>query len=192
MVKRSDKAIATVENVKRVLTDKSYRDRAKRCRITIIASAKIMSEAKLSLAEYYHERTKYDPETLASKSQGLDWSKQPFPYKDYKIGTVYDLKPYLTEELASDRDGLLANRWRRLSRLLFCSYGLTARVPTISGETFYLRSAPSAGGLYPAEIYIISAGTPLLSAGIYNYQVRTHSLIHFWQDSNVWQGLQKA
>ncbi len=151
-----------------------------------------MPEAKLSLAEYYHERTKYDPETLASKSQGLDWSKQPFPYKDYKIGTVYDLKPYLTEELASDRDGLLANRWRRLSRLLFCSYGLTARVPTISGETFYLRSAPSAGGLYPAEIYIISAGTPLLSAGIYNYQVRTHSLIQFWQDSNVWQGLQKA
>ena len=53
-----------------------------------------MSEAKQSLAEYYHERTKYDPETLASKSQGLDWSKQPFPYKDYKIGTVYDLKPY--------------------------------------------------------------------------------------------------
>ena len=151
-----------------------------------------MPADRLSFAEHYHERTKYDPETLARKSQGLDWSTQPSPYKDYKIGTVYDLKPYLTEEVQSDRDGLLASRWRRLSRLLFCSYGLTARVPTITGEAFYLRAAPSAGGLYPAELYIISAGTPLLSAGIYNYQVRTHSLIHFWQDHNVWNGLQEA
>lgn len=151
-----------------------------------------MSADRSSFAEHYHERTKYSPATLASKSQGLDWSAQPSPYKDYKIGTVYDLKPYLTEEIQSDRDGLLASRWRRLSRLLFCSYGLTARVPTVTGEAFYLRSAPSAGGLYPAEIYLISAGTPLLSAGIYNYQVRSHSLIHFWQDNNVWAGLQKA
>ncbi len=151
-----------------------------------------MPDAQLSFAEYYHERTKYAPETLASKSQGLDWSTQPSPYKDYKIGTVYDLKPYLTEDIQSDRDGLLASRWRRLSRLLFCSYGLTARVPTVTGEAFYLRAAPSAGGLYPAEMYVISAGTPLLSAGIYNYQVRTHSLIHFWQDNNVWNGLQQA
>jgi SagB-type dehydrogenase family enzyme len=151
-----------------------------------------MPEARFSFAEHYHERTKYAPETLASKSQGLDWSMQPSPYKDYKIGTVYDLKPYLTEDIQSDRDGLLASRWRRLSRLLFCSYGLTARVPTVTGDAFYLRSAPSAGGLYPAELYLISAGTPLLSAGIYNYQVRTHSLIHFWQDNNVWGNLQQA
>jgi len=151
-----------------------------------------MPEARFSFAEHYHERTKYAPATIASKSQGLDWNTQPSPYKDYKIGTVYDLKPYLTENIQSDRDGLLASRWRRLSRLLFCSYGLTARVPTVTGDTFYLRAAPSAGGLYPAELYLISAGTPLLSAGIYNYQVRTHSLIHFWQDNNVWSGLEQA
>ena len=151
-----------------------------------------MSPARTSFAEHYHERTKYSPATLASKSQGLDWNTQPSPYKDYKIGTVYDLKPYLTEDIQSDRDGLLASRWRRLSRLLFCSYGLTARVPTITGEDFYLRAAPSAGGLYPAELYVISAGTPLLSAGIYNYQARNHSLINFWQDNQVWAGLQQA
>ena len=158
----------------------------------LLTICKAMPDARFSFAEHYHERTKYEPATLARKSQGLDWSTQPSPYKDYKIGTVYDLKPYLTENIQSDRDGLLASRWRRLSRLLFCSYGLTARVPTMSGETLYLRSAPSAGGLYPAELYIISAGTPLLSAGIYNYQPRTHSLIHFWQDNHVWAGLQQA
>jgi hypothetical protein len=46
-----------------------------------------------SFAQHYHQRTKYDPETIASKSQGLDWSKQPSSSKEYKIGTVYDLKP---------------------------------------------------------------------------------------------------
>ena len=55
----------------------------------------------------------------------------------------------------------------------------------------YLRSAPSAGGLYPAEIYLVSRGTSLLPAGLYNYQVRTHSLLRFWDD-HPWQGLQEA
>ncbi|CAN1209296.1 Nitroreductase domain-containing protein [Tumidithrix helvetica PCC 7403] len=151
-----------------------------------------MSEQPMSIAEHYHERTKYDPETISAKSQGLDWSTQPSPYKEYKFGTVYDLKVFLTEPIQSDMDGLLVSRWQRLSRLLLCSYGLTARVPTMMGDPLYLRSAPSAGGLYPAEIYIISGGTALLPAGLYNYQPRTHILIQFWSDRHVWQSLQEA
>jgi len=48
--------------------------------------------SRTSIAQHYHERTKYEPETIATKSQGLDWSKQPSPYKTYQVGTVYDLK----------------------------------------------------------------------------------------------------
>jgi SagB-type dehydrogenase family enzyme len=59
------------------------------------------------------------------------------------------------------------------------------------GAPVYLRSAPSAGGLYPAEVYLISRGTPVLSAGLYNYQPQSHSLIHFWANE-VWSDLQKA
>lgn len=55
----------------------------------------------------------------------------------------------------------------------------------------FLRAAPSAGGLYPAELYLVSRGTPLLPAGLYNYQCNTHSLVHFW-DSEVWHMLQTA
>jgi SagB-type dehydrogenase family enzyme len=149
-----------------------------------------MPELHQSIAQHYHERTKYDPETIASRSQGLDWSKQPVPFKEYKIGATFDLKPYIQEApsaFANDPDG---QWWRRLSRLLFCSYGLTARMPSM-GNTVYLRSSPSAGGLYPAEIYLVSRGTPLLPPGLYNYQCRTHSLMHFWE-SNVWQNLQEA
>jgi SagB-type dehydrogenase family enzyme len=59
------------------------------------------------------------------------------------------------------------------------------------GYPLYLRAAPSAGGLYPAEVYLISRGTSFLPAGLYNYQPQTHSLVHFWQ-SDVWQALQTA
>ncbi len=148
-----------------------------------------MPELRQSIAQHYHDRTKYDPQTLASRSQGLDWSKQPVPFKEYKIGSAFDLKPYLQEkpQVTDDPDAQL---WRRLSRLLFCSYGLTARMPSL-GSTVYLRSAPSAGGLYPAEVYVVSRGTPLLPPGLYNYQCRTHSLMHYWE-SDVWQKLQEA
>lgn len=142
-----------------------------------------MPEQKASIAQHYHERTKYDPETIAAKSQGLDWSKQPVPFKSYKIGTTIDLKPYLQETTKSES--------QRLSRFLFCSYGVTAMVPTMMGEPFYMRAAPSAGGLYPAELYLISRGTPLLKPGLYNYQPQTHSLMLFW-DNDVWDELQAA
>ena len=143
-----------------------------------------------SIAQHYHQRTKYDPKTIEQKSKsGLDWSTQPVPYKDYKLGFEVDLKPYLEKEPKR-----VDNEWRwwqRLSRLLIDSYGLTAKVMTFSGTPMYLRSAPSAGGLYPAEIYIVSRGTSLLEAGLYNYQVRTHSLWRFW-DNHPWQDLQAS
>jgi len=149
-----------------------------------------MPESRESIAQHYHERTKYDPETIAAKSQGLEWDKQPVPFKEYKIGTTYDLKPYLKSEPQAVADDSASWQWRRLSQLLFCSYGLTAKVATMMGP-MYLRAAPSAGGLYPAEVYLISRGTPLLPGGLYNYQPQTHSLINFWE-SEAWQTLQAA
>lgn len=61
----------------------------------------------------------------------------------------------------------------------------------MSGESVYLRAAPSAGGLYPAEVYLLSRGTSFLPAGLYSYQPQTHSLLRFW-DSEVWAALQRA
>ncbi|ARV60098.1 SagB-type dehydrogenase domain-containing protein [Nostocales cyanobacterium HT-58-2] len=149
-----------------------------------------MPELRQSIAQHYHERTKYDPHTIASKNKGLDWSKQPVPFKEYKIGSTFDLKPYIQEKLEICTDDPDAQWWQRLSRLLFCSYGVTAKMPSM-GSTVYLRSSPSAGGLYPAELYIVSRGTSLLPPGLYNYQCRTHSLMHYWE-SDIWQSLQEA
>jgi SagB-type dehydrogenase family enzyme len=149
-----------------------------------------MPELPISIAQHYHERTKYDPKTIRAKTKPLEWNEQPLPFKKYKIGVSFDLKPFLTEAEEKFANDPVGTWWKRLSQLLFYAYGLTGMVPTL-GEPHYLRSAPSAGGLYPAEIYIISRGTPLLPAGLYNYQVRTHSLVHFWENE-VWTKLQTA
>jgi SagB-type dehydrogenase family enzyme len=156
-----------------------------------------MPELRDSIAQHYHERTKYSPETINAKNQPLDWDRQPTPYKDYRIGMPFDLKPYL--QLANG-DGINATDahrsaeddrwWERLSKFLCSSYGLTGMIPT-EGEPHYLRSAPSAGGLYPAEIYLVSRGTPELPAGLYNYQAQNHTLMHFWENE-VWTALQAA
>ncbi len=149
-----------------------------------------MSDFSNSIAYHYHDRTKYDPETINAKGRQIDWSQQPIPFKEYKIGTIFDLKPYISDPIENSNDPT-TKEWIRLSKLLLFSYGLTAKLPTMFGSFIYLRSAPSAGGLYPAEIYLISKGTPLLPAGIYSYQPQTHTLILFWQDQ-VWQKLQIA
>jgi SagB-type dehydrogenase family enzyme len=139
-----------------------------------------------SIAQHYHERTKYHPDTLSNRE--IDWAKQPIPFKEYKIGTPFDLKPYLAEKSAITPEDM---NWRRLSRFLFCSYGLTVKMMAQNGDPIYLRAAPSAGGLYPAEIYLISRGTPMMPAGLYNYQPQSHSLLHFW-DSEVWSSLKQS
>ena len=149
-----------------------------------------MSDPPVSIAQHYHERTKYKPESIAAKNRRLDWSTQPLPYKEYKFGATVDLKPYLDAK-SETGDSFADMGWRRLSHLLINSYGLTAKVMTRTGEVVYLRAAPSAGGLYPAEVYLISRGTSLLPAGLYNYQTRAHTLLRFWDD-HVWQTLQEA
>ena len=143
-----------------------------------------MTEASPSLAQHYHQRTKYFPDALPQGT--LNWAEQPEVYKTYPLGSRFDLQGYLgSVEQASD------HWWQRLSQFLFHSYGLTAKFTSSTGDTVYLRSAPSAGALYPAEVYLISRGTSQLPAGLYNYQVKTHSLVRFWDD-HPWQRLQEA
>ena len=148
-----------------------------------------MPDSSFSLAQHYHHRTKYDPNTLAQQAQPLDYANQPVPFKTYQVGVEIDLKPYLDSTWTPSQPE--AYDWMRLSRLLINAYGLTAKFPTITGDMFYLRSAPAAGGLYPAEVYLVSRGTKLLPAGLYNYQARTHSLWRYWED-HTWGGLQRA
>ena len=59
----------------------------------------------------------------------------------------------------------------QLSQLLFAAQGVTGKT---SGHS--LRAAPSAGALYPFEIYAVVNNVEDLAVGIYHYSVLDHSL----------------
>jgi SagB-type dehydrogenase family enzyme len=64
---------------------------------------------------------------------------------------------------------------RKLARILHCAYGVTSRN---SGRTNApaFRACPSAGALYPLEIYPIVLNSRDLHKGLYHYNVQKHSL----------------
>jgi len=62
-----------------------------------------------------------------------------------------------------------------LSRLLYFTYGVSGVIKTLDGP-LYLRTAPSAGALYPTEIYLVVSNVKDLENGIYNYLAKEHIL----------------
>lgn len=147
-----------------------------------------------SFTERYHELTKYRPETI-DRLGGARWSEQPEPFKDVPEGRSIDLIPHLQalfKDAATPPDPLYP--WLRddilppLTRLLHCTLGLTARLadagasPSGLGERdLFLRAAPSAGGLYPTEVYVAVRRYADLPAGLYHYHSRRSALIPVWE-----------
>ncbi len=65
-----------------------------------------------------------------------------------------------------------------LSQVLWAAYGITQ--PRPDGPAFLrggLRAAPSAGGLYPLEVYLVAGKVTGLAPGIYRYVSEKHGLV---------------
>ncbi|HYC78042.1 MAG TPA: SagB/ThcOx family dehydrogenase [Planctomycetota bacterium] len=153
---------------------------------------------ELPTAVVYHEETKYSEQELRRNPRQLDWSSRPSPYKDVVSERRVDLTPWLPlkrnpfngEELpdmpesVGPRPGLA-----EISRLLYFTYGVTAVMETPMGKT-PLRAAPSAGALYPAEIYVATRDVDGLPDGVHDYQVRDHTLVTLW-DGDFWSEFQR-
>jgi len=58
---------------------------------------------------------------------------------------------------------------QEISQLLWAAQGLT--------DPGGFRTAPSAGGLYPLELYIVAGDVEGLAAGVYRYQPEGHQLV---------------
>jgi SagB-type dehydrogenase family enzyme len=144
-----------------------------------------------SFAEYYHQETKYSPKGLSKNQRQIDWSNQPSPFKEYKKGNNVELSGFISKKKPGKKsESTPENKnLEKLSKLLYYTNGITALIPYSS--PLLLRASPSAGGLYPTEIYVVANGYPGLNDGIYNFQVKTQSLLEFW-DENIWEKLKKS
>jgi SagB-type dehydrogenase family enzyme len=138
-----------------------------------------------SFTERYHELTKYNPHTI-DKLGPVHWDSQPPAFKSISSQQKIDLLPSLRtvmENLEVAGSEGEAPDLENLARLLFFTLGLTARLSDASGGEQFLRAAPSAGGLYPTEIYVAARRQPNLPDGLYHYHSLKSALIPVWQGS---------
>lgn len=152
----------------------------------------------MSAAIAYHSATKYHPATIGQQP-APDWDRQPSPFKHWQSDAPVELAPWLplspnpfsgAPAGAEAHEPALGLNRAALSRLLFGTYGITGVIP--GTPPLFLRASPSAGGLYPAELYVVSAGSDHLPAGLYGYDARQHRLIPLWQDAAVPRMLAEA
>jgi SagB-type dehydrogenase family enzyme len=130
----------------------------------------------INLALAYHEATKHSYTSVRSISHILDWDNRPIPYKIYPgAGTLalpreltLSTMPALTALLRIDASPETSLDVEGLTRLLFCSGGLTRRA-NVDGEDYHFRAAPSAGALYPVELYVVAGEIEGLERGLYHF-----------------------
>jgi len=148
------------------------------------------------LSLFYHENTKSDSYTLREQGETIGLFRSPFvtkrsiqPYKLYPGNKRIELDEF-KNSCSSDRFlEVLRNRrsirdydpnyrisLNELFYLFYHSYGITCK-SMISGTDYYLglRNTPSAGGLYPLELYV-SLFRSQIEEGLYHYQSRDNAL----------------
>ena len=112
----------------------------------------------------------------------LDWVGKPATYKRYPSAPKIPLSPPQTEGGALLWDVLRQRRSVRrfqggplreaaLSQLLWGAQGISG-----GNRGLGLRTAPSAGALYPVETYLVVHAVEGIEAGIYHYGVERHEL----------------
>jgi SagB-type dehydrogenase family enzyme len=103
-------------------------------------------------------------------------------------GTVVKLPPPVLDGSVSVEKCLAQRRSGRqyadtpltladISQLLWAAYGVTqpvANAPRLRGG---LRTAPSAGALYPLDLYVVAGNVTELAPGVYRYRAETHELV---------------
>ncbi|MFW9964039.1 MAG: SagB/ThcOx family dehydrogenase, partial [Candidatus Sifarchaeia archaeon] len=132
------------------------------------------------VGDEFHRLTKYERGKLPAHS--LDWSTKPSVYKKYLNVKKIALPPPVVQggpglwEVLRTRRSIRAYsqdplRFEQLSQILWATQGITASI-----GNYKLRTAPSAGALYPIETYLLINRVDGLDVGLYHYDVETHQL----------------
>jgi SagB-type dehydrogenase family enzyme len=132
------------------------------------------------IGDRFQEETKYERDKLPVGY--LDWKKRPGPYKEYPDAPKVKLpapereggKPVweTIKRRRSLRDfGASPMSAADLSQIL---WGCQGETKVVGG--YALRTAPSAGALYPIETYVSVQKVVGVDPGIYHYGVKEHAL----------------
>lgn len=149
------------------------------------------------LAELYHENTKYVPGVMDRVRRSIaEFERRSMRYVGARIDQDYagrervalpepaPLECPVTEALRARRSYRQYGREpvssEALSRLLQSACGVTATRDVaeedLDGDRKHFRAYPSAGALYPVEVYPIVLRSDDLERGIYYYVPRRHEL----------------
>ena len=108
---------------------------------------------------WYHAATKHSYNSVRTNPNRLSWEDQPSVYKNYPV--EYTRFPL---QMENEED-----------QFLYHIAGLSAKKSYPGGE-YYLRINPSAGALYPNELYMQIRGVEGKEDGIYHFEVSSSSL----------------
>ncbi|WP_228712713.1 SagB family peptide dehydrogenase [Halarcobacter mediterraneus] len=107
----------------------------------------------------YHMKTKHSYFSVRSFPNRLDWNNQPSAFKSY---------PDNFEKIELDLE-------KEEHKFIFYIAGVSAK-KTYPGVEYFLRVNPSAGALYPNEIYFQSRNNKEFEDGIYHFDIASSSI----------------
>jgi len=154
-------------------------------------------QIKNLLGVLYHENSKLDQFTARQQGETIGYFSDPYiverstnPHKKYFGKKRHQFDSELLRENADDFFNLVTRRrsgrnfdpnykmsLNELEHILYYSYGIT-RKESINDTGGYMgyRNVPSAGGLYPLEIYVALFNSHV-DEGLYHYDDHGNSLV---------------
>lgn len=114
----------------------------------------------------FHDATKITLKKYYSEPHFIDWTTQPRSYKTY---------PHFYRRYAITEYPQLA---------FIENIGKVTYEKTYYNQTVSLRTNPSAGGLYPCEVYVQIRGIAQVLSGIYHYEPLNNALVLLHELSN--------
>jgi SagB-type dehydrogenase family enzyme len=146
----------------------------------------------MPLARFYHEGSSYPARV---RLPGLTIKARPEVYNTFP-GDVIRLPTFQDPDTAQVFS--LCEAWRagrmsadtaaismeEIAEMLYCAAGITKTI-SLGTRTFDLRAAPSAGALYPINVYVVVWHVRGLEPGIYYYHPKDASLIRVREDDSA-------
>lgn len=137
-----------------------------------------LPEGATDVGELYHQWSK--PGYSWALGPVLDWGSQPERYKTYTGAEQIALPdPHDYRGLSLEETIEMRRSTRDYSATPLSSEGLSRLLHAAQGITEHrwgFRAAPSAGALYPIELYAVVQDVVGLKPGIYHYAVQEHRL----------------